>query len=205
MRRLTIALFILMAAEMSVSQTSSSAKTQSTITFTRASGGSIQTILGYGIIVNKESSLTREWIAMHDTGFPVDLVETPGIVTAYEQNRVSGDYRYKTNFMIDVKESISAIEIRFLTFDIWGQHVRNLSLSEIRDVRPGQIKLSGEWNLYSENECSDYYASIAYISRIRKANGQVIASDPSPVIQEAKKFSNKFSAADLEPKPEIKR
>lgn len=40
---------------------------------TKSSGGSIKTELGYGIVLNKESSLTREWITIHDDSLPVDI------------------------------------------------------------------------------------------------------------------------------------
>src|SRR5262245_10391755 len=33
---------------------------------TRAGGGSIRTLLGYGIVVAKDSTMSREWIAVHD-------------------------------------------------------------------------------------------------------------------------------------------
>ncbi len=173
----------------------------STATITRASGGSIQTPLGMGIILNKESGLTREWIAVHDPSLPVELMETPGVRTIYVPDRVRGEYQYSSQFMIDAKEPISAIEVRFLTFDIWGRHVRTLSASEIMDIPIGPKILNAKWELYSENECSEYYASIGYIARIRKANGKIVESDPGLVMQEAKKFSSKFTPADLDPKP----
>jgi hypothetical protein len=50
---------------------------------TRADGGSITTLLGYGIAVAKGSSLKREWIAVHDSTMPVALEGTPGITTVY--------------------------------------------------------------------------------------------------------------------------
>jgi hypothetical protein len=51
------------------------------VSFSRASGGSIQTKLSANIIVNKNSSLNREWITMHDAGLPVDLEGTVGVTT----------------------------------------------------------------------------------------------------------------------------
>jgi hypothetical protein len=122
----------------------------------------------------------------------------------YVPDRVRGEYRYQANLSLDVREPLSAVEVRFLTFDVWGQHVRTLKMDEVVDINVGKKDLTGEWRLYSENECSEYYASIGYVSRARTKAGRVLEADPSAVIQEARKFSKKFTEADLEPKAETK-
>lgn len=175
------------------------------VTFTRGSGGSIQTKLSSNIIVNKNSSLTREWITMHDPAMPLDLVGTIGVTTAYVPDRVRGEYQYQAKFSVQATVPVSAFEVRFLTFDLWGQHVRNLVSDDVSDIEPGTKEVDAQWRLYSENDCSRHYASIAYVSRVRTRDGRVLEADPAPVVQEAKKFSKKFTAADLEPKPEAKQ
>lgn len=94
---------------------------------------------------------------------------------------------------------------RFLTFDIWGDHSRNLSATDIADMDAGSTKkFDGKWNIYSENEVTEYYASIAYIAQVRTKSGRVIKADPKVVLEEARKFSKKFAEGDLEPTPEKK-
>ena len=168
-------------------------------TITRGSGGSIQTPLGYDIVLNKESTLTREWVTVHYSNLPADIMGTVGIATAYVSGRAGGDYRYNTKFTIETREPLSAIEIRFLLFDIWGAHIKTLSMSEVQDIE-GTKELSGTWNAFSENEVSEYYASITYIARVRTKAGRVFEADPLPVIEEARKFSKKFTSEELEPK-----
>jgi hypothetical protein len=172
--------------------------------FTRASGGSIQTKLSGSIIVNKDSSLEREWITLHDPSIPADLEGTVGVTTVYEREAMGrGEYQYKAAVSLIPSEPLAAVEIRFLTFDLWGGHVRNLVMDEVTDMPAGTKRaLTGSWRVYSENEVSRHYASIAYVSRLRTKDGRVIETDSAPVVQEAKKFSTKFTAADLEPKPE---
>jgi hypothetical protein len=46
-----------------------------------------------------------------------------------------------------------------------------------------------------------HYASIAYIARVRLVDGRVSEAPTDAVIEEARKFSSKFTAAQLEPKP----
>lgn len=167
---------------------------------TRDSGGTMQLDLGPGISVNKGSTLQREFIAIHDASLPVDVLGTPGIMPAFE-NR---DYRYKAAFIIEVKQPISAVEVRFLTFDLWGDHLHTLSMTEVKDFPPGTTPLSATWGssiFPSENEVSKYYASIAFIARARVATGKVFEASDSVVLGEARRLSKKFAPENLLPKP----
>jgi len=82
---LTIALIITLA-------TVANAQTpKPAITVTRGSGGSVRTPLDYNISVNKESSLNREWITIHDPSSPLALIDNVGVTTRYvrDQYRVT--------------------------------------------------------------------------------------------------------------------
>ncbi|MEZ5312766.1 MAG: hypothetical protein R2862_03480 [Thermoanaerobaculia bacterium] len=170
------------------------------VSVTRADGGSITTHLGYGYAVAKGSTLRREWIAIHDNRLPVQLVGTPGVDTVYSSKDYGGEYRYRAKFELQVKEPVQAIELRFLTFDVWGAHVRSLSFEQVQDLPVGTSQLTGEWRLFDENAVETHYASVGYIARVRLADGRILEMDTLPVLQEARKFSNKFEAEDLDPK-----
>ena len=173
----------------------------------RDNGGSIQTILGHGIRLNKESTLEREFITVIDPTMPAGLTGCVGIRTVYERETDyrSDQYIYASTFSVKALQDITAFEVRFLLFNIWGRHVQSLTSTEIADVPAGTIRnCDGKWLLYGENEACEHYASIAYTATIRTAAGQVYEMDPTPVLEEAKKFSSKFTDTDLEPTP-IKR
>jgi hypothetical protein len=184
-----------LAANAVLAQTSQGPKP----TISRESGGSIQTPLGYGITVNKESTLTREWVTFHDPALPADVAGTVGIKTVYESERGSGDYKYSTRLNIEAREPVAAIEVRFLLFDIWGNHIKTLSLTQVADISDKK-ELTAEWRAFSENEVSEYYASIAFIARVRTQSGRVVEANTSLILEEARKFSRKFSVESLEPK-----
>jgi hypothetical protein len=167
----------------------------------RGSAGSIRTQLGYGIVLNKKSSLEREWVTVNNTGVPAQLVGALPLTTAYKSEGYSGEYRYVAEYQVDAKEPLTAIEVKFLTFDAWGEYQRTLSATDIEDLPAGQTKLTGEWRTFSENEASEYYASIAYVARARTKAGRVVVADVAPVIAEAKKFSERFNPAVLEASP----
>ncbi len=60
---------------------------------------------------------------------------------------------------------------------------------------------SPKWNLYSENEASEHYASIAFVATVRTSTGKVLDANMACILEEGKRFSSKFVAADLEPSP----
>ncbi|MGX5914805.1 hypothetical protein ACR0ST_08755 [Aliidiomarina sp. Khilg15.8] len=164
----------------------------------RGSGGSIQTELIASIIINENSSMSREWIVVNDSDIPVKFTQPHGVTTVYEQDRSRGDYRYLANFSVETSEDIAAFEVRFLTFDLWGNHLKNLSTTEIADVEAGTtIDLESKWRILSENEVAEFYATIGYVAQVRTADGRVLKADPTTVLEEAKQFSDKFSESDL--------
>ncbi len=137
---------------------------------------------------------------------PAKLVGCPGVTTAYvEGGRFSSSgYQYRTKFDVAVTEPLTAIEFRFLTFDLWGERGKSLVMTKIQDFPPGETSLSGEWQIFSENEASAFYASIAYVSRVRTKEGKIITADILPVVEEAKKLYAKFSESDLDPEKPTK-
>jgi len=173
-----------------------------TTRFTRGSGGSITTVLGYGIKVNPNSSIEREWITAHDSLAPIDLNGTVGITTVYKSGGEysSGEYRYQATLPLIFKEDVTAFEIRFVLFDVWGQFTKTLSYTEIEDDALGTAKsFTPTWRVYSENEVSEHYGSLAYVARVRAKTGRVFEANFAPVVDEARKISAKFQPEWLEP------
>jgi hypothetical protein len=149
------------------------------------------------VVLNKASSLKREWITVHDASLPIAIDGTVGVKAAYESERRGGNYVYLTSYDLKAKEAVTAVEVRFLVFNVWGGHIRTLSASEIVDIPAGgNAKFNGKWSLFSENEASEYYASIAYIARVRTSSGRVIESDRKAVLSEVRKLAKKFSEED---------
>jgi hypothetical protein len=118
----------------------------------------------------------------------------------YLSRQYGGEYRYRSKFAISTKEAVRALQARFLTFDVWGEHVRTLSFEQVEDIPANARKeFTGEWSLFSESDVEKHYASIAYIARVRLNDGRVVEAPTQLVIDEARKFSEKFTAAQLEP------
>jgi hypothetical protein len=175
-----------------------------TTTFSRGSGGSVTTTLGFGIKLNPNSSLQREWITAHDSLSPVDLGGTVGVATTYKSGGEysTGGYHYEATLPLTFKDDVQAFEIRFVLFDVWGQFTRTLSYTEIEDEITGTTKsFTPSWSLYSENEATEHYASLAYVARVRTKAGRVFEANYQPVVDEARKISARFQPEWLEPNP----
>lgn len=172
-------------------------------TVTKKPGNPLKFNLGYNVFLNEGSSLLTEWIAIHDTSILADFAGTPGIFLNYESSTKysSGGYKYKAQYEITPIEDLYSIEVRFITFNIWGERKSNLSATEVMDLKAGKTyKFEPTWKESSENEASRYYASIMYIARTRTKDGKILQANLGAVVEEAKKFSSKFTESDLEEK-----
>ncbi len=154
-------------------------------------------------IRNEESKLFREWIILDDPRIPLgfDVAKTEGLHTGRRFNGHTYDLLFKNRSHLVVRtEAIRAFEIRHLTFDVWGNHFRTLTGKEIADHEVAStIQLDHTWNLYSESEAWEFYASITYVARVRNAAGKVIEAETDGVLREARRFSEKFTVEQLEP------
>jgi hypothetical protein len=168
---------------------------------TRISGGSIRTPISQSQVLNEGSSVRRDWIAVKHADLPVQIRDTPGLKVAAESRRGRPPgFVYTASLDVQATQSIAAIEVRFLTFNIWGLHERTLILTEIKDFPLGGTKLEGIWNARSARQAGEFHTSIVYISRVRTMDGKVFVADPQPVIDEARKLDPNFTAVDLDPR-----
>jgi len=167
----------------------------------RAEGGSMTMELDYGIVLNEESSLTRQWITIHSDKLPVDFTESAGLHAKYSDD----GYHYVGDYVLEVQKPITALEVRFLTFNIWGEHVRTLAATDVIDLGDGKKKtFDARWDERSEHRISEYYASIAYVAQVRTEKGAVLEANHKRVLEQAKKFAEGISKSDIEPKPDKK-
>jgi hypothetical protein len=165
------------------------------------SGGSVVTNLAYGIQVNKGSSLQRRWFVLNDPSCPVKLSGV-GINSVYERSSIGGDYKYKPVGVANANEPITAFELRFLLFDVWGQHMQTLSGTQVSDVS-GQIALKdvGTWRAW-ENNVSEMLTVVSFVARVKKPDGSVWEYDPSSLLQQVEKIKVKLTEKELTPERE---
>ena len=75
-----------------------------------------------------------------------------------------------------------------------------LSATEIQDIAAGESKaFRWRWNAFRESEVERYFASVAFIDKVRTAGGQVHQADYGAVLEAVRRFSKEATKADLEP------
>lgn len=164
------------------------------VTVATADGGSVRTNLGFGIILNEESTLSREWVVIHDARLPVDFDGTPGTTTRYEDN-----YEYNVHATLVASQPVTAVNARFIAFDVFGQHVTTLGATEVVDLAPGEpSRFDWEWRV-GGNDASQHFASVGFIARVRTADGQVHHADFNTIVCVAELFALAATVADLDP------
>jgi len=62
-----------------------------------------------------------------------------------------------------------------------------------------------KWKIWSENEASEAFAFITYISKARTVSGKVYEIDQKTILELAARVGSKLTDSDLEPKREITR
>jgi len=205
MRISTLAIALLAATSVAYAQQAKAAPPAkaTTISIERYEGGSVVTDLGYNISLNKNSSLKREWFVVRDENSPASIEGSAGIQVTYKSSErySSGQYQYNVRYQLKAKEPIAAFEIRVHVLDVFGRLLKTLSASELVDFS-GSQSLDGTWQIWSENEASEAFASVAYVAQVRTASGRVYEADRAAVFDQVRKVARRITEADLEPKRE---
>jgi hypothetical protein len=169
----------------------------SALAIERFEGGSMVVPLSATIKLNERSTLKREWFVVRDDAAPATLDRT-GIDVSYKSDRNSGNYRYTANWAVKLKEPITAIDVRYVVLDVFGRVIKTLTGSEVADASDS-YSYSPEWRLYSENEASEAFTSIAYVASVRTASGRVYEISRPALLDQVRKVSKRVTENDLEP------
>lgn len=164
------------------------------------SEGSMKIDLGYGIVVNKDSTLKRQIVTIHDTTEGAEIVGEAPVFVNYVSKKYRGDFLYEARWTVLAKVDLHAVETRFLMFDLWHDGQRTLSATEIKDIQAGeQQEFTAKWRVWNENEATYHNASIAYIAQVRTADGKIWRANVKRVVEEARRFTEAFKQDQLKP------
>lgn len=171
------------------------------ITVDRSEGPDVTVSLGYGIVLNKESTLRREWFVVRDAQAPAFIEGPAGIRVVFKDgDRGSrGEFQYTSSYRLAAREPITAFEVRAVVIDVFGRTVKTLSSTEVVPVTGGRDFRSA-WRIFSENEASEAFASVMYVAQVRTAAGRVYVADRAAIFDQVRKVASRLTEADLEPK-----
>ena len=154
----------------------------SQIQSSKADGGTVLTKLGYGITVNEGSTLKRDWITLNDPTCPVQL-NNVGINTNYDDSR----YSFRPVGEISVSEPIVAYEIHHVLYNVFGEYMQTLSNQQVKDIS-GTLSFGKYSSWYaSENDVSEYFIVVSYVSNVRTKNGVIWKYKPKEIKEELNK------------------
>ena len=163
-------------------------------TVQRLDGGSVVTNLGYNIQVNAGSSLNRIGFVLNDATSPAMLQNT-GIVTRYADR----GYSFIPVGAFLAKSPITAIEVRFALFDVFGERLTTASFLRVRDYTANNLHQINEASWYaSESDVRSFFAWVAFVARVRLENGSVWEFEPGSVVKALSEVKLKVNAAALE-------
>lgn len=160
---------------------------QAQIQINKSDGGTVITKLGMGVKVNSGSSLNREMIVLNDAKCPLQLINV-GVSTSY----TGSSYSFTPTGSITAKEPIMAYEIHHVLYDVFGNHIKTLSNTEVCDVVVGTKEFPRASWYASENQVSEYLVCVSYVSNIRMKDGKIWRYEPKVIENELKNIEIKY-------------
>lgn len=133
-------------------------------------GGSVVTNLGYDTRLNSDSSLRRRWIVVNDPDCPAQLKDA-GVKTSHSER----EFLFTQSGKLRSFEGLSAFEVRYVLYDMFGRHLKTLSSVSVKDIPPAKIiELNefGQWRGW-ENEVASLFSVVAFVAHVRTAEGRI--------------------------------
>jgi hypothetical protein len=159
-------------------------------------GGPAVTDLGYNVQVNKGSTLHRSFAIINDPSAPIQLAGT-GVNTRYGRDR----YSFVPVGTVSPSEALTAFEVRFVLYDVFGNRLKTLSAMHVTDMPGGSsigIADIGSWYAF-EAEVSELLTVAAFVANVRTASGKVWRANEKKVTEELEKLNLKVTSGTLEP------
>ena len=126
--------------------------------------------------INEGSSLRRVWITLNDTDCPLQLSDAG--VTVQDGSRSE---LFDVIGQLKPRVPISAYEVRFLLLDVFGDSLRILSTTEVKDFSTDiEISLSGRWRA-ADHEARGFLTAIAFVAKVRTKRGSVWQYDEDAI------------------------
>jgi hypothetical protein len=118
-----------------------------------------------GIAVNEGSTLQRESILFNANKSPAKLTSHKMEITYKDRG-----FRFTAATNMTLTKKVQAIQVRTILYDVFGQHMKNLANTEVKDFEAAEASIQGEWRAY-ESEVTEFLTAVTYVARIRFDDG----------------------------------
>jgi hypothetical protein len=157
-------------------------------------GGTVETKLSAQISVNKNSSLHRKAYVLDDAE---SLLSVKGVtITSRYDPTALGSYKLFAGGSAIPKEPISACEIRVILFDVFGDRIETLSLTDVADHNSAFGLENNNWRA-TESQVGAFLTSVAFVAKVRAASGVVWNFEPTAIQSELAKIRFAIKSEEL--------
>ncbi|MBZ5685449.1 MAG: hypothetical protein LAP86_10460 [Acidobacteriia bacterium] len=154
---------------------------------------SVRTIGGW---MNQDSSLKRTWFVVDDPNAPARL-ERAGVFPRLDEKE--GVHYFVPVATVSPKQAISAVEVRYMLFDVWGDRIRTLSVTRLVDSATHiEVRESNRFPAL-ESEAGQLVMLVAFVAHVRTADGRTWAFDPPGMVRQIRDLGLNCAPADLAP------
>lgn len=125
-----------------------------------------------GVEHNEGSSLNKRSILLNDPAAPIEL-------TSYEGQFDYKDRDYVLRATIDARarDSVQAYETRHVLFNVFGEHLENLSHTAVTDLGAGKFSKLPSWRILQEHDVFEHMITVSYVAHVRLADGTIWSYD----------------------------
>lgn len=142
-------------------------------------GGSVATDLEFGSALNNTSSLKRKLITINDPSSPVRLSD-PVIKTGHQGEA----FFFEPTGWVNPTRPVSAVDIRFILYDMFGKHLETLSGIVVEDFGPEtsfDLSRLGPWKS-EELKARNLLTIVTFVAHVRTQGETVWTYSPDAII-----------------------
>jgi WASH complex subunit FAM21 len=145
-------------------------------------------------VLNERSTLERKAYILNDEKCPL-LIED--LTAAPEAGK---DFKMVMSGQIKARKAITAADIRFALFDLFGNHISTQQTLLVEDIGPDDLGLlNGPSFATSEKEMKVLHTTFAFVAQVRLADGSVWKYSPLEVGRALYKLKLRVDPSRLEP------
>jgi hypothetical protein len=130
--------------------------------------------------------------------------DAPVVITKYTARYLSAakaseqGVNHRIEYTNRSERRIEALEIGFVEFNVWNEHLDTLFGNDLDAVTAGRSG-EGSW-LHDPPAAFTFYTGVAYISRVRFDDGEIWTADLDAIAEHLKSLEANFSVEKLRPK-----
>lgn len=152
--------------------------------------------LGADLDLNPGSALYSRWIVLTDSTAPVRIAGRTGVEVVLYGDGSRAALHYSAGLALEPQRKLTAVEVRYALFDVFGRFVRVLSAEYVQDINGAQSLLP-RWRVSSNIEASTVFVSVGYVEAAREADGRVYRLDREVLLKALRAAQLQATGSDL--------